>query len=81
MPEKFAKARTYLLFEVGWENDRRLVAHELAHTMQYERAGSREAFLANYLEECLTVGYPQALLEQEAVAIETKITGQKNGHY
>lgn len=65
-----------IFIRAGWENDR-LVAHELAHTMQYERAGSFDAFLAEYLQECLTVGYPEAPLEQEAIAIEQKITGRK----
>ena len=75
-PQTIGLTLRYGIFiRTGWENDRRLVAHELAHTMQYERAGSREAFLASYLEECLTVGYPQAPLEQEAIAIENKITG------
>src|SRR5262245_58396041 len=37
---------------------RRLVVHELAHTLQYERLGSIEAFLRQYLQECLTLGYP-----------------------
>src|SRR5262249_677613 len=49
---------------------RRLVVHELAHTMQYERLGSIEAFLRRYLHECLTIGYPEAPMEQEAKRIE-----------
>jgi hypothetical protein len=48
--------------------DRRLVAHELAHTAQYERLGGIEPFLRQYLYECLTVGYPEAPMEQEAIA-------------
>ncbi|MEM7392177.1 MAG: hypothetical protein AAF492_07485 [Verrucomicrobiota bacterium] len=47
--------------------DRRLVIHELVHTAQYERLGSIEAFLRQYLHECLTVGYHASPLEQEAV--------------
>jgi len=47
--------------------DRRLVAHELAHTAQYERLGGIEPFLRQYLFECLTIGYPAAPLEQEAI--------------
>jgi hypothetical protein len=47
--------------------DRRLVAHELAHTMQYERLGSVRAFLRQYLVECLTTGYAGAALELEAI--------------
>ncbi len=49
---------------------RRLVVHELAHTMQYERLGSIDAFLRQYLHECITIGYPEAPMEQEAKRIE-----------
>jgi len=44
----------------------RLLAHELTHTLQYERFGSIEAFLAEYLRECIDPGYPNGPLEQEA---------------
>ncbi len=47
--------------------DRHLLAHELVHTAQYERCGSIEAFLQQYLQECLSIGYPAAPMEQEAV--------------
>lgn len=47
--------------------DRGLVAHELVHVGQYERYGSVGAFLRDYLEECLTIGYPDGPLEQEAI--------------
>ncbi len=50
-----------------WRN-RDLIAHELAHTAQYERLGGIEPFLRQYLRECLTIGYPAAPLEQEAIA-------------
>ncbi len=49
---------------------RRLVVHELVHTMQYERLGGIEAFLRQYLLECITIGYPAAPMEQEAKRIE-----------
>ena len=49
---------------------RRLVVHELAHTMQYERLGSIELFLQQYLHECITIGYAEAPMEQEAKRIE-----------
>jgi hypothetical protein len=52
---------------------RQLIVHELAHTMQYERFGSMEAFLRQYLHECLTLGYPDAPMEQEAKEIEQKV--------
>lgn len=47
--------------------DRRLVFHELVHTLQYERLGGFQQFLQQYLHECLTVGYPAAPMEQEAI--------------
>ena len=47
--------------------DRFLVAHELVHTSQYERLGGITPFLRQYLHECLTAGYPNAPMEQEAV--------------
>ncbi len=76
-PQTIGLTLRYGIFiRAGWESDRRLVAHELAHTMQYEREGSLESFLTKYLQECLTVGYPEAPLEQEAISIEKKITGQ-----
>ena len=48
-------------------SDRYLVAHELVHTAQYERCGGFSAFLRQYLHECLTLGYPDAPMEQEAI--------------
>ncbi len=48
-------------------DDRLLIAHELVHTGQYERFGSVPAFLRQYLHECLTLGYPAAPMEQEAI--------------
>jgi hypothetical protein len=47
--------------------DRALTAHELVHTAQYERPGGFEPFLRQYLDECLTIGYPAAPMEQEAI--------------
>ncbi len=47
--------------------DRFLVAHELAHTRQYETLGGIEPFLRQYLLECVTIGYPDAPMEQEAI--------------
>jgi len=51
----------------------RLVFHELVHTLQYERFGGFPQFLKQYLHECITVGYPEAPLEQEARRIEDKM--------
>lgn len=47
--------------------DRRLVAHELVHTTQYEKLGGILPFLEQYLWECVTIGYPEAPMEQEAI--------------
>ena len=52
---------------------RNLVVHELTHTSQYERYGGIEAFLKDYLQECLLEGYPNGPLEQEAKQMEAKI--------
>ena len=38
---------------------RALVVHELGHTLQYERLGGFDAFLRQYLSECITIGYPE----------------------
>jgi hypothetical protein len=48
-------------------SDRYLVAHELVHTAQYERCGSFDTFLRQYLHQCLSIGYPEAPMEQEAI--------------
>ena len=56
----------------SWE-DRRLVFHELVHTLQYERLGGFHEFLRQYLFECITVGYPAAPLEQEAISTTAKL--------
>lgn len=58
--------------------DRNLVAHELAHTAQYERLGGIEAFLRQYLSECLTIGYPDAPMEQEAIAAVSRLGGKSS---
>jgi hypothetical protein len=53
--------------------DRALIAHELVHVMQYERLGGILPFLRQYLFQCLTIGYPEAPLEQEAILLTRKI--------
>jgi hypothetical protein len=53
--------------------DRFLIAHELVHTAQYERLGGIQPFLQKYLLECVTIGYPGAPMEQEAIAIATRL--------
>jgi hypothetical protein len=49
-----------------WD-DCRLLFHELVHTAQYERLGGFQQFLQQYLHECITIGYPAAPMEQEAI--------------
>jgi uncharacterized protein DUF4157 len=47
--------------------DRRLIAHELSHVMQYERFGGIEAFLKEYVKEvAFPPWYPNGPLEREA---------------
>ncbi|MEO5753786.1 MAG: hypothetical protein ABIR38_03675 [Chthoniobacterales bacterium] len=53
--------------------ERGLIAHELAHTAQYERFGGIEPFLQQYLAEYLTVGYPAGAMEQEAIAAARRL--------
>ena len=53
--------------------DRQLVCHELVHTSQYERLGGLQQFLERYLHECITIGYPAAPMEQEAVTTTAKL--------
>jgi hypothetical protein len=55
-----------------WGN-RQLVFHELVHTLQYERFGGFRQFLEQYLHECITIGYPAAPMEQEAVNLTEKL--------
>jgi hypothetical protein len=56
--------------------DRALLVHELVHTAQYERLGGFPEFLSQYLLECLTIGYPAAPMEQEAILTAARICGQ-----
>ena len=52
--------------------ERGLVAHELVHTAQYERLGGIKPFLRQYLHR-LTVGYPAAPLEEEAIVAASRL--------
>ncbi len=56
-------------------NGRKIVVHELVHVVQYERLGGIDQFLQKYLQECITIGYPQAPMEQEAIKLSNKIVG------
>ena len=64
--------------------DRRLLAHELAHVAQYERYarikrdgsyghGRFSGFLRRYLRECVWPGYPHGPLEREARRAEAMV--------
>ena len=55
--------------------DRRLIVHELVHTSQYERLGGFFAFLQEYLLQCVTIGYPAAPMEQEAINRTASLIG------
>ena len=55
-----------------WHN-RKLVFHELVHTLQYERLGGFQRFLQQYLFECITIGYPAGPMEQEALTTTAKL--------
>ncbi len=56
-------------------NDRRILVHELVHTAQYERLGGIWPFLHQYLDECLSGGYANAPLEDEACGVSRVICG------
>ncbi len=57
-----------------WGN-RNLIVHELVHTSQYERLGGFTPFLRQYLNECITIGYPAAPMEQEAINKTRELIG------
>jgi len=54
------------IYCIGQPPSMRLLAHELAHVCQVERAGSLRAFLADYLAQVARFGYWDAPLEVEA---------------
>jgi len=56
---------------------RALIVHELVHTAQYERLGGILPFLRKYLFECVTIGYPAAPMEQEAIMIAAQACGSQ----
>jgi len=58
----------------GWPGSReQLLAHEFVHTAQYERCGGMRPYLVRYLRECLTLGYAESPMEQEAVRLSTSL--------
>lgn len=62
-----------IFIRADYWDDRRLLLHELVHTLQYERMGGFLQFLKQYLHECLTIGYPAAPMEQEATTASQRI--------
>jgi len=59
--------------------NRELYIHEFCHVGQYERLGSVDAFLSEYLPECVVPGYPMGPLEQEAIQEAAKVVGHTTG--
>jgi hypothetical protein len=57
----------------GSAQARRLVVHELVHVAQCERLGGIEQFLQRYVTGCLSFGYHNAPMEEEAVEIAARI--------
>jgi hypothetical protein len=53
--------------------DRSIVVHELVHTAQYERLGGIDPFLRSYLGECMTFGYANSSMENEARAAASRL--------
>ena len=68
-------ARYGIFLRTPYERDRRLLAHELTHTRQYERLGGVRPFLRQYLRECLTDGYFSAAMEREAADAAEALCG------
>ena len=68
-------ARYGIFLREPYRHERRLLAHELVHTRQYERLGGIRPFLRQYLRECLTVGYQQAPMEWEAIEAAVALCG------
>ena len=48
-------------------NKNLVLIHEFIHTLQYEKFGSVEKFLYQYIKECIELGYENSPLELEAV--------------
>jgi hypothetical protein len=62
-----------IFIRLDCRGQRALLVHELGHTAQYERLGGFGPFLRQYLSECITIGYPEAPMEQEVVALTARI--------
>jgi len=69
--------RCAILVRIPHQEDRELIIHELAHTMQYKKAGGIVPFLTQYVSECIKFEYSNGKLEQEAIKM-TKINYPEN---
>lgn len=79
-PETRGLTLQYAIFvRSDYWRDRSLIAHELVHTAQYERLGGILPFLDQYLSECITIGYPAAPMEEEAILIASRISADSEG--
>ena len=56
----------YGIYLLDGQVTNRLISHECRHVYQYERAGSIDAFLTEYLQQIVTFGYDDAPLEVDA---------------
>ncbi len=67
-----ANARTigYGIEIVNGAYDRALLRHECRHVYQFERAGSRQEFISDYIKSVLTDGYTDSIFEIDARAFE-----------
>ena len=52
-----------------------VLAHELAHTFQYERFGGIKPFLRAYISDILTYSYSEARMEWEANDAADRVVG------
>jgi hypothetical protein len=50
----------------GGKGDNRVLAHEMTHTLQFERLKSTRAFLNAYVQQFLLFGYTAMPMEKEA---------------
>jgi hypothetical protein len=62
-----------IFIRADYWDDRRLVFHELVHTLQYERFGGFQEFLRQYLFECISMGHTAPPMELEAVSTTARL--------
>ncbi len=69
-------ARYGIFIRANCWGKRRIVVHELVHTMQYERLGGIRQFLDPYLREFYGSQYLKKLMEQEAQTFANEMCGK-----